>query len=67
MSNSMKEAEAQTETVERKITVEDIENIDQLDLENFSCDFSEIDVPKGEIDDDAMDALVNEFFGAVAA
>ncbi|ODX97183.1 type IV secretion protein [Vibrio parahaemolyticus] len=67
MSNSMKEADAQTETVERKITVEDIENIDQLDLENFSCDFSEIDVPKGEIDDDAMDALVNEFFGAVAA
>lgn len=53
--------------VERPVTAQDIEKIDDLDLDNFSCDFSKIEVPKGDIDDEAMDALVNDFFDVMAA
>jgi type IV secretion system protein VirD4 len=59
--------EAARTVVERPVTAADIEKIDELDLDNFSCDFSKIDVPKGDIDDDAMDALVNDFFNVMAA
>ena len=59
--------EASRAVVERPVTAADIEKIDELDLDNFSCDFSKIDVPKGDIDDDAMDALVNDFFSVMAA
>ncbi|EJE4183747.1 type IV secretory system conjugative DNA transfer family protein [Vibrio parahaemolyticus] len=67
ISNSLHETEVKTEMVDRVITAEDIKNIDQLNLDNFSCDFSDIDVPKGKIDEESMDALVNEFFSAVTA
>jgi type IV secretion system protein VirD4 len=52
--------------VERPITVEDIERIDEMDLANFSCDFSQIEIPKDEISDEAMDGLVNQFFTQLA-
>jgi len=58
--------EAKRTVVERPITAQDIENIDSMDLDNFSCDFSKIEVPKGDIDDKAMDALVDDFFNAMA-
>ncbi|GGO83767.1 protein VirD4 [Marinobacterium nitratireducens] len=50
---------------ERPVTAQDIERIDELDLDDFSCDFSDVEVPKGEIDDAAMDDLVNQFFGVM--
>lgn len=59
--------EASRTVVERPVTAQDIEKIDELDLDNFSVDFSKIEVPKGDIDDEAMDALVNDFFDAMAA
>lgn len=52
--------------VERPITAEDIERIDEMDLENFSCDFSQIEIPTGEITNEAMDGLVNQFFNQLA-
>lgn len=58
--------EADKTMVERPITVEDIERIDELDLENFSCDFSTIEIPKDDISDEAMDGLVNQFFTQLA-
>lgn len=48
--------------LERPITAEDIERIDEMDLENFSCDFSQIEIPENDISDEAMDGLVNQFF-----
>ncbi|MDW5378838.1 type IV secretory system conjugative DNA transfer family protein [Halomonas sp. HP20-15] len=60
-------SEANRTVIERPVTAQDIENIDSLDLDNFSCDFSKIEVPKGDIDDEAMDALVNDFFDVMAA
>ncbi len=60
-------AEVARTAVERPITAQDIEQIDELDLDDFSCDFSKVEVPKGEIDDAAMDDLVNQFFSAMDA
>lgn len=53
-------------TVERAITVEDLERIDEMDLNDFSCDFSQIEIPKDEISDEAMDGIVNQFFAHLA-
>ncbi|MFP3490713.1 hypothetical protein R0K20_24260, partial [Staphylococcus sp. SIMBA_130] len=44
-------SEANRTVIERPVTAQDIENIDSLALDNFSCDFSKIEVPKGDIDD----------------
>lgn len=52
---------------ERSVTAADIENIDQLDIQDFSCDFSGIAIPRGDIDDAAMDDLVNQFFNELKA
>ncbi|MGE4492126.1 MAG: type IV secretory system conjugative DNA transfer family protein [Syntrophotalea sp.] len=52
--------------VERPITVRDIERIDTMDMENFSCDFSQIEIPNNDISDKTMDGLVNQFFGCLA-
>lgn len=51
--------------VERPVTAQDIEKIDALDLENFNCDFSQVEIPKGEISDAEMDQLVNQFFSGL--
>jgi type IV secretion system protein VirD4 len=59
-------SDADKTIVERPITAEDIERIDDLDLENFSCDFSTIEIPKDDISDEAMDGLVNQFFNQLA-
>lgn len=53
--------------VERPITAEDIGRIDEIDLDRFSCDFSDIEIPKEEISDEAMDGIVNQFFAKFAA
>jgi type IV secretion system protein VirD4 len=37
-----------------------------MNLENFSCDFSQIEIPKDDISDEAMDGLVNQFFAQLA-
>lgn len=55
------------ETSERPINLTDIENIDKLNLDDFSCDFSKIVIPKGDISNDAMDDLVNQFFSGLDA
>ncbi|MDG4868616.1 type IV secretory system conjugative DNA transfer family protein (plasmid) [Guyparkeria sp. 1SP6A2] len=56
-------AGTRTETIERDLSADDIENIDKMDLSDFSCDFSDVEIPAGEIDDDKMDDLVSQFFG----
>ena len=56
-----------TTNVERPVTEQDIANIDNLDLDDFTCDFSSIEIPKGEIDDAAMDELVDQFFSGIQA
>lgn len=48
-------------TVERPITIGDIENIDNLDLDDFSCDFSAIEIPEGDISDEEMSNLAETF------
>lgn len=53
--------------MERAVTVADIENIDKLNLDDFSCDFSKVEIPKGDITDDAMDDIVNQFFSGLEA
>ncbi|SHN91364.1 Coupling protein VirD4, ATPase required for T-DNA transfer [Bathymodiolus heckerae thiotrophic gill symbiont] len=50
-----------TSLVERPITLKDIENIDNLDLDDFSCDFSSIEIPQGEISDEEMSDLAESF------
>ncbi|WP_147659660.1 MULTISPECIES: type IV secretory system conjugative DNA transfer family protein [Enterobacteriaceae] len=68
MSNRVEQVEeTKTEVVERAITVADIENIDKLNLDDFSCDFSKVEIPKGDITDDAMDDIVNQFFSGLEA
>lgn len=59
-STAVKQQEERA-VVERPVTVADIESIDQLNLEDFSCDFSKIEVPKGEISEEAMAAIADAF------
>ena len=47
--------------VERPITIGDIEDIDNLDLDDFSCDFSAIEIPEGDISDEEMSNLAETF------
>ncbi|SHJ62134.1 type IV secretion system protein VirD4 [Malonomonas rubra DSM 5091] len=54
-------------TVERAIKAEDIAEIDQLDIEDFSCDFSSVEVPTGEISDQQMTKIVDRFFNEIEA
>ena len=53
------------EKVERPVTAQDIERIDDLNLEDFSCDFSKVDVPKGEISEAQMEEMVGQFFSCM--
>jgi len=53
--------------IERPVTAADVENIDKLNLDDFSCDFSSIEIPKGEISEEAMDDLVNQYFNELDA
>lgn len=54
-------------TVERAVTPADIANIDQLDIEDFSCDFSSVEIPAGEISDQQMNHIVDQFFDGLDA
>jgi type IV secretion system protein VirD4 len=54
-------------TVERAVTAHDIANIDQLDIDDFSCDFSEVEIPTGEISDQKMNHIVDQFFTGLEA
>lgn len=68
MSNKVENAgEGEKEVVERAVTVADVENIDSLNLDDFSCDFSKVEIPKGDISDEAMDDLVSQFFTGLEA
>lgn len=53
--------------VERAITADDIAEIDQLDIEDFSCDFSAVEIPTGEISDQQMTKIVDRFFNEIEA
>lgn len=59
ISNSIKST---SEAVTRAVTIDDIDNIDDLSLDDFSCDFSKIEIPSGNISDDEMSNLVTAFF-----
>ncbi len=54
--------EMETVSVERAVTAQDIADIDQLDLEDFSCDFSSVEIPTGEISEQRMVQIVDQFF-----
>jgi type IV secretion system protein VirD4 len=49
------------------VTAEDIARIDQLDIEDFSCDFSAVEIPTGEISDQQMNEIVDQFFNGLDA
>lgn len=53
--------------IERAVTAEDIAHIDQLDIEDFSCDFSAVEIPTGEISDQQMNEIVDQFFNGLDA
>lgn len=54
------------EWVARSMTQADLESLDTLKLDDFSQDFSDIDVPAGELDDNAVDDLVAQFMAKSA-
>ena len=49
----------------QNITIDDINNIDNIDLSNFSCDFSNINIPKGHLDKDQINELTEAFFAEI--
>lgn len=56
-----------TMTTERAVTAEDVKNMDQMNLDDFSCDFSHIEVPEGDLSENQMNELVDQFFEGVSA
>lgn len=48
--------------IERPITEQDLENLDDLDLSDFSIDFSDIEVPKSKIGDEELHVLMTDVF-----
>ncbi len=48
--------------VERAIEVEDFKDIE---LENFSCDFSGIEIPQGEISDSQIEEITSQFMNTI--
>ena len=64
-SESKQEEASQAETVLRSVTAEDISRIDELNLDDFSCDFTAVEIPKEELDKGAIDDLVSQFFNSV--
>lgn len=59
------EKEQEAEAVLRSVTVDDMDKFDSLNLDDFSCDFSAVEVPKEELDKGAIDDLVSQFFNSV--
>lgn len=53
---------------ERTVTPEDIAKMDDIDLENFSCDFSSVVIPQNDnISESEMDSIVDQFFDGLGA
>jgi type IV secretion system protein VirD4 len=52
--------------VEREVEVADIASLDALTLADFSCDFSAIEVPEGELTDDQVAELRDRFLDVIA-
>lgn len=55
------------ELVDRPVEVADMATLEDLTLDDFSCDFSSIDVPKGTMNEDDIAALRNRFLDKLAA
>lgn len=53
--------------IERPITPADVDKLDDMSLADFSCDFSQIEIPEGQLDDKQMDDLTRQFFEGLAA
>lgn len=66
MDLTFKSNESDTEIISRSVTSDDLEKIDELNLDDFSCDFSAIEIPAGEISDDQMAQLVNQFMNCIS-
>lgn len=47
--------------VERPITMDDLEKIDDMDLNDFSIDFSGVEIPKREIGEEELNELTDVF------
>ena len=53
----------------REATVQDIERIESLTLEDFATDFSRVEIPvrEGQLSDSEMFTLVDTFVGSLRA
>jgi type IV secretion system protein VirD4 len=49
----------------REATQEDVERIEQLTLEDFAADFSNVDIPGGRMSDDQLHAAVEQFLSSL--
>jgi len=49
----------------RPIVESDLKNLNDLSLDSFSCDFSNIEIPTDPISNDDLEKLVNQFFSVV--
>lgn len=56
-----------TNAIDRAVTADDIAGLDQYEIEDFSCDFSEVEIPAGEISDQQMSQIVDRFFDGIEA
>lgn len=55
------------ELVDRPVEASDMATLDALKLEDFSCDFSGIEVPQGDMSESDVNALRDAFFNTLEA
>ncbi|CAK7035074.1 MAG: Protein VirD4 [Bacteroides sp.] len=67
ISKTKEKAGGAVTIVERPITAADVDKLDDMSLADFSCDFSQIEIPQGQLDDKQMDDLTRQFFEGLAA
>ncbi len=51
----------------REVTAKDVAKLDEFDLSDFSMDFSGVDVPTEDLDDEALAKVAGEFYAACGA
>jgi type IV secretion system protein VirD4 len=61
-SNNIVPPEPEVRISTRNITPDDIENFADIELSDFSYDFSNIEVPKKPLSDEDIESLANDFF-----
>lgn len=56
----------QAQPESRSITVEDLPNLDTFTLDQFTCDFSDIEIPSDPVSDEDIEALTDAFFAKLS-